>query len=235
MKSQPATLPPLPRGTVLFADLRGYMSMAEHLEPPYLATLLDEFFGALTVSVELQGGEVYHTAGDALMAGFGLAEPRADGAHAALAAGRDMLTRFADLAERWRHDAQIQAGLGVGLHLGEVALATFGPPTRRVATLVGDTPNVAARLCSRARAGEVLFSCTVATAPCTPAQAVRNPLRLPRPLRCPAFPAGASEIRTARAAGAARHLVRSGRPAAGRDDRLRAARRRALAVASGQP
>jgi len=164
MKSQPAALPALPRGTVLFADLRGYVSMAERLEPQYLATLLDEFFSALTVSVDLHGGVVYHTAGDALMAGFGLAEARADGAHAALAAGRDMLTRFADLAERWRHDAQIQAGLGVGLHLGEVALATFGPPTRRVATLVGDTPNVAARLCSRARAGEVLFSCTVAAA-----------------------------------------------------------------------
>jgi len=164
MKSQPATAPTLPRGTVLFADLRGYVSMAEHLEPPYLATLLDEFFSVLTVSVELHGGEVYHTAGDALMAGFGLTEPHADGAHAALGAGRDMLTRFADLAERWRHDAQIQAGLGVGLHLGEVALATFGPPSRRVATLVGDTPNVAARLCSRARAGEVLFSCVVAAA-----------------------------------------------------------------------
>jgi class 3 adenylate cyclase len=164
MKSQPANVLPLPRGTVLFADLRGYVSMAEHLEPPYLASLLDEFFSALTVSVELHGGEVYHTAGDALMAGFGLAEPQADGAHAALEAGRDMLTRFADLAERWRHDSQIQAGLGVGLHLGQVALATFGPPTRRVATLVGDTPNVAARLCSRARAGEVLFSCAVAAA-----------------------------------------------------------------------
>jgi adenylate cyclase len=149
---------------VLFADLRGYVSMAEHLEPPYLATLLDEFFSALTVSVELHGGEVYHTAGDALMAGFGLAEPDADGAQAALGAGRDMLKRFAGLAERWRRDAQIQAGLGVGLHLGEVALATFGPPSRRVATLVGDTPNVAARLCSRARAGEVLFSCAVAAA-----------------------------------------------------------------------
>ena len=144
MKSQPVTAPTLPRGTVLFSDLRGYVSMAEHLEPPYLATLLDEFFSALTVSVELHGGEVYHTAGDALMAGFGLAEPDADGAQAALGAARDMLKRFAGLAERWRRDAQIQAGLGVGLHLGEVALATFGPPSRRVATLVGDTPNVAA-------------------------------------------------------------------------------------------
>jgi adenylate cyclase len=189
MKSQPASLPALPRGTVLFADLRGYMSMAERLEPQYLATLLDEFFGALTVSVELHGGEVYHTAGDSLMAGFGLAEPQSDGAQAALSAGRDMLTRFADLAERWRHDAQIQAGLGVGLHLGEVALATFGPPTRRVPTLVGDTANVAARLCSRARAGEVLFSCAVATAlhAGTPAEAPAAPgfakaafLQLPR-------------------------------------------------------
>jgi class 3 adenylate cyclase len=75
-----------------------------------------------------------------------------------------MLANFTPLAERWRREAHIEAGLGVGLHLGEVALATFGPPTRRVLTLVGDTPNVAARLCSRARAGEVLFSCSVATA-----------------------------------------------------------------------
>ena len=164
MKSQPVIVPTLHRGTVLFADLRGYVSMAEHLEPAYLATLLDEFFGAMTVCVELHGGEVYHTAGDALMAGFGLAESKGDGAQAALGASRDMLKRFGKLAERWRHDAQVQAGLGVGLHLGEVALATFGPPRRRVATLVGDTPNVAARLCSRARAGEVLFSCTVAAA-----------------------------------------------------------------------
>lgn len=162
MKSQHAAVAPPHRGTVLFADLRGYVSMAERLAPTYLATLLDEFFSVLTVSVEMHGGEVYHTAGDALMAGFGLAEPQADGAFAALGAGRDMLKRFGDLAQRWQQEAQIEAGLGVGLHLGEVALATFGPPSRRVATLVGDTPNVAARLCSRARAGEVLFSCAVA-------------------------------------------------------------------------
>jgi class 3 adenylate cyclase len=40
----------------------------------------------------------------------------------------------------------------------------LGPPRHKTVTLVGDTVNVAARLCSRARAGEVLFSCTVAAA-----------------------------------------------------------------------
>jgi class 3 adenylate cyclase len=40
----------------------------------------------------------------------------------------------------------------------------LGPPGQRRTTLVGDTVNVAARLCGRARAGEVLLSCTVAAA-----------------------------------------------------------------------
>jgi adenylate cyclase len=149
---------------VLFADLRGYTGMAEKLAPPYLATLLDEFFCALTEIAERHAGRVFHTAGDSLMAGFGLSSRTSDGTEQALAAGRDMLARFAILSARWRQDAHVESGLGVGLHLGEVALASFGPPDRRVETLVGDTANVAARLCSRARAGEVLFSCTVAAA-----------------------------------------------------------------------
>jgi len=48
--------------------------------------------------------------------------------------------------------------------LGEVAFGLLGPAKRKTTTLVGDTVNVAARLCSRARAGEVLFSHAVATA-----------------------------------------------------------------------
>jgi class 3 adenylate cyclase len=75
-----------------------------------------------------------------------------------------MLQRFGVLAARWRHELSIDAGIGVGLHLGEVALGMLGPPGHKSTTLVGDTVNVAARLCSRARAGEVLLSCTVAAA-----------------------------------------------------------------------
>jgi class 3 adenylate cyclase len=75
-----------------------------------------------------------------------------------------MLQDFAPVAARWRGELSIEAGIGVGLHLGEVAVGVLGPPRHRATTLVGDTVNVAARLCSRARAGEVLFSCTVAAA-----------------------------------------------------------------------
>jgi adenylate cyclase len=150
--------------TVLFADMRGYTALAERLPPGRVVPLLDEFFTVLSIATEAKGGEVFHMAGDGMMAGFGVRDPAADGAREALAAGRAMLWLFSPIATRWQQELSIMTGIGVGLHLGEVALAMFGPSRQRTTTLVGDTANVAARLCSRARSGEVLFSSTVADA-----------------------------------------------------------------------
>jgi len=150
------------QGTVLFADLRGYMSLAEKLTPARIVPMLEEFFAVLSNATELHGGEIFHMAGDGMMAGFGFRNPSQDGAHAAMAASLMMLKRFAPVATRWADALSIETGLGVGLHFGEVALGCFGPPGRQAITLVGDTVNVAARLCGRARIGEVLFSAAVA-------------------------------------------------------------------------
>jgi adenylate cyclase len=149
---------------VLFADLRGYTGLAERLPPANVMPLLDEFLGVLGRATTQHGGQIFHMAGDGMMAGFGLGDPAGDGAREALAAGHAMLREFGAVALRWRQDMSIETGIGVGLHLGEVALGSLGPPGRRRTTLVGDTVNVASRLCGRARAGEVLLSCTVAAA-----------------------------------------------------------------------
>ena len=150
--------------TVLFADLRGYTGMAERLPAVRVVSLLDEFFRVLGDVVETFGGQVYHMAGDGMMAGFGMNAASGGGAFEALAAGHAMLRDFAPIAQRWRDELSVDAGIGVGLHLGEVAFGVLGPAHHKTTTLVGDTVNVAARLCSRARAGEVLLSCTVAAA-----------------------------------------------------------------------
>ena len=152
------------RVTVLFADLRGYTGMAERLPAARVMPLLDEFSRTLAAAVETYGGTVFHMAGDGMMAGFGVDGAGGNGARKALAAGHAMLQAFAPIAARWRGELSIEAGIGVGLHLGEVAVGVLGPPRHRATTLVGDTVNVAARLCARARAGEVLFSHTVASA-----------------------------------------------------------------------
>jgi len=152
------------RATVLFADLRGYTRLAEQVPPARVVVLLEEFFSVLAKATEMHGGQIFHMAGDGMMAGFGVGDRAKDGAREALASGRAMLTNFASVARRWQRELSIDTAIGVGIHLGEVALGLLGPPGRQAPTLVGDTVNVAARLCSRARAGEVLFSSMVATA-----------------------------------------------------------------------
>jgi adenylate cyclase len=160
----PAIAAEMTHATVLFADMRGYTALAERLRPIRVMSLLDEFFSVLARVTVAFGGEVFHMAGDSMMAGFGVRDPTRSGACAALAAGCAMLQSFAPLATRWRNELAVITGIGIGVHSGEVAMGSLGPPGRRIITLIGDTANVAARLCDRARAGELLYSGAVAAA-----------------------------------------------------------------------
>jgi adenylate cyclase len=150
--------------TVLFADMRGYTGLAERLRSARVVSLLDEFFTVLARVTLAFGGEVFHMAGDSMMAGFGVRDPTRSGARAALAAGHAMLQTFAPVSARWRNEFAVITGIGIGVHSGEVAMGSIGPPGKQVITMIGDTANVAARLCDRARAGEVLFSGAIAAA-----------------------------------------------------------------------
>jgi adenylate cyclase len=175
------------RATVLFADLRGYTGMAERLAAAHIVPLLEEFFRTLSAAVETHGGKVFHMAGDGMMAGFGVDGVSGNGAHDGLAAGHAMLQNFAPIAARWQSELSIDASIGIGLHEGEVAVGVLGWPHHRATTLVGDTVNVAARLCGRARAGEVLFSCTVAAALQGATTAPAAAMGLPPFLQLPQF------------------------------------------------
>ncbi len=60
------------QATVLFAVLRGYTAIAEQLPPARVVPLLDELAKVLASTTLLFGGEVFHMAGDGIMAGFGV-------------------------------------------------------------------------------------------------------------------------------------------------------------------
>ena len=96
-----------------------------------IVPLLDEFFGVLAGATAMHGGRVFHMAGDGMMAGFGVGDPARSGAREALRAGHAMLQDFARVAARWRRELAVEAAVGVGLHLGEVALGSLGPPGRK--------------------------------------------------------------------------------------------------------
>ena len=119
-------------GAVMFADMRGFTTLAERLPAAEVVPLLNEYFTLLTEATDAHGGTVYHLAGDGLMAGFGVepAEPgrrdaegfpspqAAAAASHAVRAARQMLSRFAALASRWKSALDVETGLGVGIHAG---------------------------------------------------------------------------------------------------------------------
>jgi class 3 adenylate cyclase len=147
--------------TVLCADLHGYDSLAERLPPSQVASMLGAYFAILTDTVLEYGGLVFHLAEADMMAGFGVGDTRHTQIHEALTAARTIQQRFAPVRLSWRKEYAVDAGVGVGIHRGEVAVGTFGPSEHTAFTLVGDAAHVAAQLCKRARAGEVLLSAAV--------------------------------------------------------------------------
>ncbi len=143
---------------VLFADLRGFTSMSEQLEPPRVVPLLNEYFSLLTEITFRHEGTVFHMAGDCLMLGFGVPFEQPDSPERAVRAAREMLAGFGELARSWQERHHIEAGLGIGINEGDVVAGNIGSSAYMSYTIIGDTVNIAARLCQRARAGEILFS-----------------------------------------------------------------------------
>ena len=143
---------------VLFADLRGFTSLAEGLKPEAVVLLLNEYFSLLTEITFRNDGTIFHMAGDCLMVGFGVPVAQADAPERAVRTARQMLEQFGALAQTWREQHRIDTGLGIGMHEGEVIAGNVGSAAYMNYTIIGDTVNVASRLCQRARAGEMLFS-----------------------------------------------------------------------------
>jgi adenylate cyclase len=146
---------------VLFADLRGFTSISEQLDPHRVVPLLNEYFSLLTEITFRHEGTVFHMAGDCLMLGFGVPLEQLDSPQRAVCAAREMLVSFAELARSWKGRYQIEAGLGIGINEGDVVAGNIGSSSYMNYTIIGDTVNIAARLCQRARAGEMLFSSTL--------------------------------------------------------------------------
>ena len=100
--------------TVLFADLSGFTTLSEQLDPEVMQALQNELFEELTAAVQEFGGFVDKFVGDALLALFGAPHAHEDDPERALRAALAMLERTDRLDARWRG----RAGLPLTLHLG---------------------------------------------------------------------------------------------------------------------
>ena len=145
--------------TVLMSDIRGYSAIAEITEPARLAEQLNDHRQAMNEALLEHDGTVMQYVGDAVMAVFGAPEPLDRHEARALAAAAQMHARQDALNATWTAQGLQPFGLGIGVSTGQVAAALLGSQARVEYTVVGDTVNLAARLCDAARpAGSTVAS-----------------------------------------------------------------------------
>lgn len=143
---------------VMFADLRGFTGLAERLEAGQVVDLLNGYFSMTTRVAHAHQGTVFSMAGDGLLVGFGVPIAQPDAADRAFDCARQMQQTFCALRDQWRRQWAVDSGLGIGISRGEVVVGNVGSESFMSYTLIGDPVNVADRLQSQARPGEVLLS-----------------------------------------------------------------------------
>jgi predicted ATPase/class 3 adenylate cyclase len=126
--------------SVLFADLRGFTTLAERLDPAEVIALLNDYFGRLEPTISAAGGYIDSFAGDEIMALF---EGPADDA---VRAGIAMSRALGDFNDQQRRTGRPELRMGIGVNTGPLLLGTVGGVERIQCTVIGDTVNGASRI-----------------------------------------------------------------------------------------
>jgi adenylate cyclase len=144
--------------TVLFADIRGFTAISENEKPEKIVGLLNRFFSAMTEIIFANGGTLNKYTGDGLMAIFGAPTATAKDAENALKTAVAMQQRIMTLNQELETQGLAQIAVGIGLHTGEATIGYIGSEQRSEYTAIGDTVNLASRLESNAKGGQILIS-----------------------------------------------------------------------------
>ena len=142
--------------TTMFADLRGFTSFSETVEPEELVDVLNRFLAVAAEAILTEGGTIDKFLGDAVMAWFNAPLPQADhtlrAVRAALAM-RDMVAK-----SNLHYGRAERLSFGVGIHVGDAVLGLVGTEQRLEYTAIGDSVNTARRIQENAAAGQILIS-----------------------------------------------------------------------------
>lgn len=148
----------LRQATVLFSDIRGFTSTSERLAPQKLVSMLNEYFEIMVDIVFEHEGTLDKFVGDEIMAVWGAPVHQADHAARAVRAALDMMKALNDFNRFRVANGEEAILVGCGINCGEVVAGYMGSTRTLSYTVIGDTVNTAARLCSKAEAGEILVT-----------------------------------------------------------------------------
>jgi adenylate cyclase len=144
--------------TILFCDIRGFTSYSESKEPEAIVDQLNEYFEIASSAILRHAGYVDKFMGDAVLGVFGVPVQRQGHVMGAVRAAFDMQQAF---RQRLTNGNSMLGCVGIGIDSGVVVSGNIGSAVKMEYTVIGDSVNLASRLCEIAGAGEIIVSKTI--------------------------------------------------------------------------
>ncbi len=144
--------------SVLFSDIRGFTPLSERLSPEEVVALLNEFYTLMIDTIFQHEGTLDKFLGDAVMAVFGAPISHPDHSIRAIRTAVAMQAGIEELSKKRVQEGKDPIAIGIGVSAGEAVAGTVGTENRMEYTVIGDRVNLAARLETVAKPGQILIS-----------------------------------------------------------------------------
>ena len=146
---------------VLFADIRGFTSLSEKMDPPKVVYVLNNYFQSMIDVIFKYSGTLDKIIGDELMVLYGVPIRAENDCQNAVDSAISMLDSLGDFNKKMNNEGLPQLNIGIGINFGKVVSGNIGSRQQMNYTVIGDNVNLAARLCSSAKGGEISISKSV--------------------------------------------------------------------------
>lgn len=144
--------------TVMFADIRGFTAMSAEKKASEIVDMLNEYFELMVEIIFKYEGTLDKFVGDAVMVVWGAPVAHPDDPIRAVKTAVEMLATLDDLNRVRASRGQPPLAVGIGINTGEGVAGYMGSTKKMEYTVIGNTVNIASRLCSKAGPGEIIVS-----------------------------------------------------------------------------
>ncbi|MFC1839219.1 adenylate/guanylate cyclase domain-containing protein [Thermodesulfobacteriota bacterium] len=144
--------------TVLFADVSGFTSLSENLDPESVTMIMNDLFNGLISRIIKYEGLIIDFFGDGILAVFGAPIAHENDPERAIRSALEMMPYVDRFNKVSHHKLPAPLGIHIGIHSGLVVVGNVGSDLRMRYSAVGDTVNLCSRIADHATKGEIYIS-----------------------------------------------------------------------------
>ena len=144
--------------TILFSDIRGFTAMSETMDPNEVVETLNDYFNLMIEIIFKYNGTLDKIIGDALMVIYGAPNATENDTENAVFTAIEMQEKLIEFNQDRIINLKQPIKIGIGINKGKVISGNIGSKQQMNFTVIGDSVNLASRLCSVASSDQIIIS-----------------------------------------------------------------------------